>query len=166
LTSWLEVARSVFVFVSSSTLVSDCLIKYISIVCCFVVAMPSVKRETERKVNAPVDTGPSPNSDERVNNPTEGANEPTRESGSSVFVFVSSSTLVSDCLIKYISIVCCFVVAMPSVKRETERKVNAPVDTGPSPNSDERVNNPTEGANEPTRESGSLQCYVTTIKVT
>ncbi|KRZ92309.1 hypothetical protein T08_6321 [Trichinella sp. T8] len=46
---------------------------------------------------------------------------------------------------------------MPSVKRETERKVNAPVDTGPSPNSDERVNNPTEGANEPTRESGSLQ---------
>ncbi|KRX42732.1 hypothetical protein T05_10445 [Trichinella murrelli] len=33
---------------------------YISIVCCFVVAMPSVKRETERKVNAPVDTGPSP----------------------------------------------------------------------------------------------------------
>ncbi|KRX80050.1 hypothetical protein T06_8996 [Trichinella sp. T6] len=61
--SWLEVARSVFVFVSSSTLVSDCLIKYISIVCCFVVAMPSVKRETERKVNAPVDTGPSPNSD-------------------------------------------------------------------------------------------------------
>ncbi|KRZ83145.1 hypothetical protein T08_13724 [Trichinella sp. T8] len=81
-TSWLEVARSVFVFVSSSTLVSDCLIKYISIVCCFVVAMPSVKRETERKVNEPVDTGPSPNSDERVNNPTEGANEPTRESGS------------------------------------------------------------------------------------
>ncbi|KRZ81493.1 hypothetical protein T08_3092, partial [Trichinella sp. T8] len=30
---------------------------------------------TERKVNAPVDTGPSPNSDERVNNPTEGAGE-------------------------------------------------------------------------------------------
>ncbi|KRZ82699.1 hypothetical protein T08_16107 [Trichinella sp. T8] len=81
-TSWLEVARSVFVFVSSSTLVSDCLIKYISIVCCFVVAMPSGKRETERKVNAPVDTGPSPNSDERVNNPTEGADEPARESGS------------------------------------------------------------------------------------
>ncbi|KRZ68235.1 hypothetical protein T08_5392, partial [Trichinella sp. T8] len=46
---------------------------------------------------------------------------------------------------------------MPSVKRETERKVNAPVDTGPSPNSDGRVNNPTEGANEPSRESGSLQ---------
>ncbi|KRX54111.1 hypothetical protein T09_5295 [Trichinella sp. T9] len=56
----------------------------------------------------------------------------------------------------YISIVCCFVVAMPSVKRETERKVNAPVDTGPSPNSDERVNNPKEGANEPARVSGSL----------
>ncbi|KRX51655.1 hypothetical protein T09_6554 [Trichinella sp. T9] len=77
-TWWLEVARSVFVFTSSSTLVSDCLIN----VCCFVVAMPSGKRETERKVNAPVDTGPSPNSDERVNNPTEGANEPARVSGS------------------------------------------------------------------------------------
>ncbi|KRY56548.1 hypothetical protein T03_7591, partial [Trichinella britovi] len=74
------VARGVFVFVSSSTLVSDCLIKYISIVCCFVVAMPSGKRETERKVNAPVNTGPSPNSDERVNNPTEGADEPARGS--------------------------------------------------------------------------------------
>ncbi|KRY07599.1 hypothetical protein T12_13267 [Trichinella patagoniensis] len=35
---------------------------------------------------------------------------------------------------------------MPSGKRETERKVNAPVNTGPSPNSDERINNPTEGA--------------------
>ncbi|KRZ88490.1 hypothetical protein T08_10994 [Trichinella sp. T8] len=41
--------------------------------------MPSGKRETERKVNAPVDTGPSPNSDERVNNPTEGADEPALE---------------------------------------------------------------------------------------
>ncbi|KRX61662.1 hypothetical protein T09_5337 [Trichinella sp. T9] len=40
--------------------------------------MPSGKRETERKVNAPVNTGPSPNSDERVNNPTEGADEPAR----------------------------------------------------------------------------------------
>ncbi|KRZ95394.1 hypothetical protein T08_7640 [Trichinella sp. T8] len=88
-----EVARSVFVFTSSSTLVSDCLIKYISIVCCFVVAMPSGKRETERKVNAPVDTGPSPNSDERVNNPTEGADEPARESGSlqiNVKIFVEN----------------------------------------------------------------------------
>ncbi|KRX22547.1 Retrovirus-related Pol polyprotein from transposon, partial [Trichinella nelsoni] len=55
-TCW-QVARSVFVFTSSSILVSDCLIKYISNVCCFVVAMPSGKRETERKVNAPVNTG-------------------------------------------------------------------------------------------------------------
>ncbi|KRZ81568.1 hypothetical protein T08_97 [Trichinella sp. T8] len=46
---------------------------------------------------------------------------------------------------------------MPSGKRETERKVNAPVNTGPSPNSDERVNNPTEGADEPARGSGPLQ---------
>ncbi|KRZ49682.1 hypothetical protein T02_10321 [Trichinella nativa] len=90
--------------------------------------------------------------------PAENEDEDTEATvARSVFVFVSSSTLVSDCLIKYISIVCCFVVAMPSGKRETERKVNAPVNTGPSPNSDERVNNPTEGANEPARESGSLQ---------
>ncbi|KRY45920.1 hypothetical protein T03_11040, partial [Trichinella britovi] len=46
---------------------------------------------------------------------------------------------------------------MPSGKRETERKVNAPVNTGPSPNSDERVNNPTEGADESARGSGPLQ---------
>ncbi|KRY55039.1 hypothetical protein T03_7536 [Trichinella britovi] len=46
---------------------------------------------------------------------------------------------------------------MPSGKRETERKVNAPVNTGPSPDSDERVNNPTEGADESARGSGPLQ---------
>ncbi|KRX30776.1 hypothetical protein T09_10174 [Trichinella sp. T9] len=40
--------------------------------------MPSGKRETERKVNAPVNTGPSPNSDERVNNPKEGADDSSR----------------------------------------------------------------------------------------
>ncbi|KRY14117.1 hypothetical protein T12_16370 [Trichinella patagoniensis] len=48
---------------------------------------------------------------------------------------------------------------MPSGKRETERKVNAPVNTGPSPNSDERINNPTEGADEPARGSGPLQLF-------
>ncbi|KRY54993.1 hypothetical protein T03_9296 [Trichinella britovi] len=46
---------------------------------------------------------------------------------------------------------------MPSGKRDTERKVNAPVNTGPSPDSDERVNNPTEGADESARGSGPLQ---------
>ncbi|KRX36600.1 hypothetical protein T05_7910 [Trichinella murrelli] len=46
---------------------------------------------------------------------------------------------------------------MPSGKRETERKGNAPVNTGPSPNSDGRVNNPVEEANEPARGSGPLQ---------
>ncbi|KRZ98149.1 hypothetical protein T08_10208 [Trichinella sp. T8] len=40
--------------------------------------MPSGNRETERKGNAPVNTGPSPNSDGRVNNPVEEANEPAR----------------------------------------------------------------------------------------
>ncbi|KRX13256.1 hypothetical protein T07_9103 [Trichinella nelsoni] len=46
---------------------------------------------------------------------------------------------------------------MPSGKRETERKVNAPVNTGPSPNSDARVNNPTDRADEPAQGSGPLQ---------
>ncbi|KRY03633.1 hypothetical protein T12_1348 [Trichinella patagoniensis] len=46
---------------------------------------------------------------------------------------------------------------MPSGKSETVRKVNAPVNIGPSQNSDERINNPTEGADEPARGSGPLQ---------
>ncbi|KRX11808.1 hypothetical protein T07_2617, partial [Trichinella nelsoni] len=54
---------------------------YILIACSFVVAMPSGKRETERKGNAPVNTGPSPNSDGRANNPVEEAEEPARGSG-------------------------------------------------------------------------------------
>ncbi|XP_003366570.1 conserved hypothetical protein [Trichinella spiralis] len=41
---------------------------YILIVCCFIVAIPSGKRETERKENAPVNTGPVANSDGRANN--------------------------------------------------------------------------------------------------
>ncbi|KRY38708.1 hypothetical protein T01_2600 [Trichinella spiralis] len=57
----------------------------------------------------------------------------------------------------YILIVCCFIVAMPSGKRETERKGNAPVNTGPSPNSDGRANNMVEEADEPARGSGPLQ---------
>ncbi|KRX17975.1 Transcription termination factor 1 [Trichinella nelsoni] len=61
-------------------------------------------------------------------------------------------SLFSDCLIKYILIACCFVVAMPSGKRETERKGNAPVNTGPSPNSDGRANNPVEEADKAARE--------------
>ncbi|KRZ44239.1 hypothetical protein T4C_14030 [Trichinella pseudospiralis] len=76
-----SVFRSVRVFISSSILVSVCLIKCIPIACCFVIAMPSGKRETERKGNAPVNTGPSPNSDGRVNNLREEADEPARGSG-------------------------------------------------------------------------------------
>ncbi|KRX12751.1 hypothetical protein T07_11308 [Trichinella nelsoni] len=49
---------------------------------------------------------------------------------------------------------------MPSGKRETERKGNAPVNTGPSPNSDGRVNNPVEEADEPARGSGPLQYFI------
>ncbi|KRY11695.1 hypothetical protein T12_8745 [Trichinella patagoniensis] len=41
-------------------------------------------------------------------------------------------------------------------KRETERTGNPSVNTGPSPNSDERTNNTIEEANEPARGSGSL----------
>ncbi|KRY27663.1 hypothetical protein T01_15804 [Trichinella spiralis] len=73
--------------------------------------------------------------------------------------FTSSSILVSDCLIKYILIACSFVVAMPSGKRETERKGNAPVNTGPSPNSDGRANNTVEEVNELVQGSDSLQLY-------
>ncbi|KRX53890.1 hypothetical protein T09_3252 [Trichinella sp. T9] len=43
--------------------------------------MPSGKRETERKGNTPVNTGPSPNSDGRANNLVEEADEPARGSG-------------------------------------------------------------------------------------
>ncbi|KRZ69645.1 hypothetical protein T10_5748 [Trichinella papuae] len=63
---------------------------------------------------------------------------------------------------EYILIVCCFIVAMPSGKRETERKGNAPVNTGPSPNSDGRANNLVEEADEPARGSGPLQMQMKT----
>ncbi|KRX27322.1 hypothetical protein T07_10712 [Trichinella nelsoni] len=46
---------------------------------------------------------------------------------------------------------------MQSGKRETERKGNPPVNTGPSPNSDEHANNKVEEVNELVRGSGSLQ---------
>ncbi|KRX13149.1 hypothetical protein T07_10578 [Trichinella nelsoni] len=49
-------------------------------------------------------------------------------------------------LLIHILIVCCLIVAMPSGKRETERKGNAPVNTGLSPNSDGRANNTVEEA--------------------
>ncbi|KRZ83137.1 hypothetical protein T08_6759 [Trichinella sp. T8] len=74
-----------------------------------------------------------------------------------VFVDISSSVLVSDSLIKCIVVVCCFIVAMPSGKREAERKGNTPVNIGPSPNSDGRANNLVEEADEPARGSGPLQ---------
>ncbi|KRZ88761.1 hypothetical protein T08_13870 [Trichinella sp. T8] len=43
--------------------------------------MPSGKRETERKGNTPVNTGPLPNSDGRANNLVEEADETARGSG-------------------------------------------------------------------------------------
>ncbi|KRX13222.1 hypothetical protein T07_9710 [Trichinella nelsoni] len=54
---------------------------------------------------------------------------------------------------------------VPSGKRETERKGNAPVNTGPSPNSDGRVNNPVEEADEPARGSGPLQYFIQQYKL-
>ncbi|XP_003376643.1 hypothetical protein Tsp_00881 [Trichinella spiralis] len=42
-------------------------------------------------------------------------------------------------------------------KRESERKGNPPVNTGPSQNSDNRANNTVEEVNEPARRSGLLQ---------
>ncbi|KRY27213.1 hypothetical protein T01_1699 [Trichinella spiralis] len=53
--------------------------------------MPSGKREIERKGNAPVNTGPSPNSDGRANNLVEEADEPARGSGPFVLVVESCS---------------------------------------------------------------------------
>ncbi|KRY23884.1 hypothetical protein T12_81 [Trichinella patagoniensis] len=47
-------------------------------------------------------------------------------------------------------------VAMPSGKRDTEKKGNTPVNTGPSPNSDGRANTQVEEADEPARGSGPL----------
>ncbi|KRZ82909.1 hypothetical protein T08_11486 [Trichinella sp. T8] len=46
---------------------------------------------------------------------------------------------------------------MPSGKRETEKKGNTPVNTGPSPNSDGLANTQMEEADEPARGSGPLQ---------
>ncbi|KRX73018.1 hypothetical protein T06_10360 [Trichinella sp. T6] len=48
---------------------------------------------------------------------------------------------------------------MSSGKREAERTGNLSVNTGPSPNSDERTNNTIEEANEPARGSGSLELF-------
>ncbi|KRY69604.1 hypothetical protein T4A_9077 [Trichinella pseudospiralis] len=56
----------------------------------------------------------------------------------------------------YIFIVCCFIVAMPSIKREAERKGKAPANTGSSPNSEGRANSLAEETDEPARGSGSL----------
>ncbi|KRY16106.1 Retrovirus-related Pol polyprotein from transposon TNT 1-94 [Trichinella patagoniensis] len=50
---------------------------------------------------------------------------------------------------------------MPSGKCETERKGNAPVNTGPSPNSDGRTNNTVEEADEHARGSGPLTERIT-----
>ncbi|KRZ35865.1 hypothetical protein T4C_1838 [Trichinella pseudospiralis] len=72
-------------------------------------------------------------------------------------VYNDESILVSDCLIKCTPIACCSVIAMPSGKLEIERKGNALVNSGPSPNSDGRVNNLMEEADEPARGSGPLQ---------
>ncbi|KRX51353.1 hypothetical protein T09_9596 [Trichinella sp. T9] len=45
---------------------------------------------------------------------------------------------------------------LPERKRETEKKGNTPVNTGPSPNSDGRVKTQVEKADEPARGSGPL----------
>ncbi|KRY43744.1 hypothetical protein T03_6489 [Trichinella britovi] len=84
--------------------------------------------------------------------PAENEEEEKRRFGIS-----SSSVLAFDCSIKYILIVCRLIVPMPSGKCETERKGNAPVNTGPSPNSDGRTNNTVEEADEHARGSGPLQ---------
>ncbi|KRX19576.1 hypothetical protein T07_9493 [Trichinella nelsoni] len=52
---------------------------------------------------------------------------------------------------------------MPPGKRESERKGNPPVNTGPSPFSDECANSAVEEVNEHARGSGSLYPAPTTI---
>ncbi|KRY84529.1 hypothetical protein T4D_10543 [Trichinella pseudospiralis] len=51
---------------------------YILIVCCFVVAMPSLNREAERRGKAAANTGPSPNSEGRANSLAEQMDELAR----------------------------------------------------------------------------------------
>ncbi|KRX24735.1 hypothetical protein T07_8086, partial [Trichinella nelsoni] len=72
------------------------------------------------------------------------------------FFDISSS---SSLLLIYILIVCCLIVAMPSGKRETERKGNTLVNTGPSPNSDGCTNTLVEEAYEAARGSDPLHVY-------
>ncbi|KRZ59566.1 hypothetical protein T02_3543 [Trichinella nativa] len=59
--------------------------------------------------------------------------------------------------IKTILTDCCLIVIMLYGKRESERKGNPPVNTGPSPFSDECANSAVEEVNEPARGSGSLR---------
>ncbi|KRZ17215.1 hypothetical protein T4B_6527, partial [Trichinella pseudospiralis] len=54
---------------------------------------------------------------------------------------------------------CCFVVAMPSLKREAERRGKAAANTGPSTNSEGRANSLAEETDEPAGGSGSLQKF-------
>ncbi|XP_003372288.1 hypothetical protein Tsp_10532 [Trichinella spiralis] len=58
--------------------------------------MPSGKRETERKGNAPVNTGPSPNSDGRANNTVEEVNELVQ--GSDSFLILYNYTVTQSYL--------------------------------------------------------------------
>ncbi|KRX90052.1 hypothetical protein T4E_5782, partial [Trichinella pseudospiralis] len=54
---------------------------------------------------------------------------------------------------------CWFVVAMPSLKREAERRGKAAANTGPSTNSEGRASSLAEETDEPARGSGSLQKF-------
>ncbi|KRZ39183.1 hypothetical protein T4C_10881, partial [Trichinella pseudospiralis] len=51
---------------------------------------------------------------------------------------------------------CCFVVAMPSLKREAERKGKAAANTSPSPNSEGPANSLAEETDEPACGTGML----------
>ncbi|KRY64930.1 hypothetical protein T4B_4994 [Trichinella pseudospiralis] len=67
--------------------------------------------------------------------------------------------VIGLCLIlfnKVYSHCCSFVVAVPLLKREAERKGKAAANTGPSPNSEARANSLAEETAWPARGSGSL----------
>ncbi|KRY76218.1 hypothetical protein T4A_5025 [Trichinella pseudospiralis] len=63
--------------------------------CCFVVAMPSLKREAERRGKAAANTGPSTNSEGRANSLAEETDEPARGSGS--LHLIISITIIREC---------------------------------------------------------------------
>ncbi|KRZ39182.1 hypothetical protein T4C_10881 [Trichinella pseudospiralis] len=78
--------------------------------------------------------------------------ENEEEGEKAAFVVGSSSVFALDLYTHC----CCFVVAMPSLKREAERKGKAAANTSPSPNSEGPANSLAEETDEPACGTGML----------